>query len=96
MDIIIIFLTGHDEYVYSSFEFAPLRYIRKEFIKEELLYALLAACRNVDTKRNEYVWIKTINGDYNVKTSEFCIMKLKIEGVTYTCQMGWCLAQNIK
>lgn len=38
LDIIIIFLTGHDEYVYSSFEFAPLRYIRKEFIKEELLY----------------------------------------------------------
>ena len=71
LDIIIIFLTGHDEYVYSSFEFAPLRYIRKEFIKEELLYALLAACRNVDTKRNEYVWIKTINGDYNVFSCVF-------------------------
>ena len=77
LDIIIIFLTGHDEYVYSSFEFAPLRYIRKEFIKEELLYALLAACRNVDTKRNEYVWIKTINGDYNVKTSEILYYEIE-------------------
>ena len=45
LDIVIIFLTGHDEYVYSSFEFAPLRYIRKEFIKEELLYALIAVYR---------------------------------------------------
>ena len=77
LDIIIIFLTGHDEYVYSSFEFAPLRYIRKEFIKEELLYALLAACRNVDTKRIEYVWIKTINGDFNVKSSEILYYEIE-------------------
>lgn len=77
LDIIIIFLTGHDEYVYSSFEFAPLRYIRKEFIKEELLYALLAACKSLDLKKNEYIWIRTMDGEYNTKTSEILYYEIE-------------------
>jgi len=77
LDIVIIFLTGHDEYVYSSFEFSPLRYIRKEFIKEELLYALIAACNNVDTKKNEYILIKAIDGNYHIKTSEILYYQME-------------------
>ena len=31
IDLILIFLTSHAEYVYASFEYAPFRYIRKEY-----------------------------------------------------------------
>lgn len=77
IDIIIIFLTGHDEYVYSSFEYAPLRYIRKEYIKEELLPALLVACRNVDTKKNEMISVKTLEGVFHIKTSEILYYQIE-------------------
>lgn len=96
LDIVIIFLTGHDEYVYSSFEFSPLRYIRKEFIKEELLYALIAACNNVDTKKNEYILIKAIDGNYHIKTSEILYYQMENRRCNVYLADGCVFLLNIK
>lgn len=40
LDVLLIFMTAHSEYVFQSFEYAPFRYIRKEFMEMELLPAL--------------------------------------------------------
>lgn len=39
-DILIIFVTTHDELVYSSLKFRPFRFIRKAYLEEELPEAL--------------------------------------------------------
>ena len=70
IDVILIFLTSHAEYVYSSFEYAPFRYIRKEYMELELLPALKAASLVVDQKKDVQVSIKAEDGLFNIKTSE--------------------------
>ncbi len=42
-DIIIIFISAYENYVYSAFEYAPFRFLRKSHINEELEDALVAA-----------------------------------------------------
>lgn len=42
-DAIIIFVTSHDELVYSSFRFRPFRFLRKSYIDDELQEALTSA-----------------------------------------------------
>lgn len=42
-DIIIIFISSYEKYVFDSFEYNPFRYIRKNRIKEELNIALKSA-----------------------------------------------------
>lgn len=42
-DIIIIFISSYEKYVFDSFEYNPFRYIRKNRIKEELSIALKSA-----------------------------------------------------
>ena len=70
LDVILIFLTGHAEYVYASFEYAPFRYIRKEYMEIELLPALVDACNVVDTKKDVQISIRADEGLFNLKTSE--------------------------
>lgn len=48
LNVLLIFMTAHAEYVFQSFEYAPFRYIRKEFMEKELLPALQAACDRID------------------------------------------------
>ncbi len=43
-DIIIIFVSSYENYVFRAFEYEPFRFIRKAMLEEELAPALYAAC----------------------------------------------------
>ncbi|MCM1062140.1 MAG: LytTR family DNA-binding domain-containing protein [Eubacterium sp.] len=50
-DTLIIFVTTHDELVYSSLKFRPFRFIRKAYLEEELPEALEDVSKEI-SKRN--------------------------------------------
>ena len=52
-DIIIIFISSYEKYVFDSFEYNPFRYIRKNRIKEELSIALKSAYALYKKKRKK-------------------------------------------
>lgn len=62
MDIIIIFMTAYSKYVFKAFEYMPFRYIRKEYMKEELLPALLTACDKAALSQKSSLSVKTREG----------------------------------
>ena len=51
-DAYIIFISNMEDAVFSSFKYAPLRFIRKEFIDEELPEALSAFASEFDSPEN--------------------------------------------
>ncbi len=53
-DIIIIFVTSHDNYVFSSLQYRPFRFIRKSYVAEELSEALNSALKELIC-RNRYL-----------------------------------------
>lgn len=69
-DVILIFLTAHDEFVYMSFQYAPFRYIRKEYMKEELPSAMKAAVAKIMAQRSSFICLKTQEGELPVKISD--------------------------
>ena len=46
-DAIIIFVTGHENYVFTSLRYRPLRFIRKAYLESELPEALNAAINEI-------------------------------------------------
>ncbi len=46
-DIIIIFISNHDNYVYTSLKFRPFRFIRKSYLEKELSEALYSALKEI-------------------------------------------------
>ena len=80
-DVIIIFISSYENYVFDSFEYNPFRYIRKSRIKEELNLALKSAYMLYNERKKRYIVIKSQEGDYKVehsKISYFEIVKRKL------------------
>lgn len=89
LDVVLIFMTAHAEYVFQSFEYAPFRYIRKEFMEIELLPALQAACEKVNASRDISLSIKTQNGILAVRTQDILYYELENRKcIIYTVQNG--------
>lgn len=77
MNLIIIFLTNHDEFVFKAFEFQPFRYIRKMYIKTEMPLAIRSAVKVIEANRDRQIVLNTDDGEMKVMLSE--IMYLETE-----------------
>jgi len=58
-DMEIIFLTSYENYVFESFRYRPLRFIRKSKIDSELEEALEAFQKIMDNSKNYYSFLTT-------------------------------------
>lgn len=69
-DILLIFVSSHEQYVFESIEYAPFRFIRKSCIKKELPIALESAYKIVDSMHNQSTVIKTEYGEKYISHSD--------------------------
>lgn len=65
-DTIIMFYTAHEQYVFKAYEYQPFRYIRKEFAKEELPFALKCAIEKIDNRNERSIMIKTDGSELRI------------------------------
>lgn len=69
-DIILIFISAHEQYVFESIEYNPFRYIRKSRIEKELIPALKAAYQRLEEMQDSYIIVKTEEAEVRVKHSD--------------------------
>lgn len=58
-DLLLLFYTSHEQYVFDSFQFRPFRYIRKNHIEQEMKLALSAADDVLKKRSIKSVLLKT-------------------------------------
>lgn len=69
-DIILIFISAHEQYVFESIEYNPFRYIRKNRIEKELIPTLKAAYQRLEEIQDSYIIVKTEEAEVRVKHSD--------------------------
>ena len=69
-DVILIFISAHEQYVFDSIEYNPFRYIRKSRIDKELLLALRAAYSRIAEMQDYYIAVKTEESEVRVNHSD--------------------------
>lgn len=91
-DIIIIFVSAHDNFVYSSFEYSPFRFLRKTHLDEELPGAFVKAVESCMT-REETVTISTTEGNISVRSKDILYFEgqrnyylVHCTGAAYRCR----------
>ena len=63
-DTLIVFVTSHDELVFSSLKFRPFRFIRKTYLESELPEAILSIKEETARRKSESKFgIKTKTGE---------------------------------
>ena len=71
-DIIIIFISSYEQYVFDSFEYSPFRYIRKNNMVEELRVALKSAYALYKKAEKKYIIVKGEDSVHKIEQSEIC------------------------
>ena len=75
-DIIIIFISSYDNYVFESLEYSPFRFIRKSRINQELKLALRAAHTLHSKNIKKYIFVRGDEGEFKVEQSTICYFEL--------------------
>ena len=68
-DIIIIFVSAYEDFVYSSFEYCPFRFLRKSHLNDELKTTLEKAIEKIIINDNRLLF-NTIDGQLSLKAKE--------------------------
>ena len=69
-NLIIIFLTNHEEFVFKAFEFQPFRYIRKMKINTELPIAIKSAVKIIKIQTDKEITLNNDDGNIRVMISD--------------------------
>lgn len=69
-DLILIFISSHEQYVFESIEYSPFRYIRKSRMEKELMLSLKAAYSRIEEMQDSYIIMKTEEDEVRVKCSD--------------------------
>ena len=91
-DIILIFISAHEQYVFESIEYNPFRYIRKSRREKEVLLALKAAYARLEEMKDSYIVVKTEESEVRVKHSDIMYFeksvnqpKISDKGICISC-----------
>ena len=76
-DIIIIFLSAHEEFVFKAIEFQPFRYIRKIRLDAEMPLAIRSAVRVIEKNSDKQIVLNTDDGEMKVMISEIMYYETK-------------------
>ena len=68
-DIIIIFVSAYENFVYSSFEYSPFRFLRKSHLEKELPGAFLKAVERL-MSRDETLTFLTVDGEAALRAKD--------------------------
>lgn len=69
-NIILIFVSAHEQFVFKSLEYAPFRYIRKNKISDELPLAMKAAFSRLEADKDRSIIVKMEDGEKRLYYSE--------------------------
>ncbi len=70
LNLIIIFLSAHEEFVFKAIEFQPFRYIRKIRLETEMPIAIRASVNVLELNSDKQIIFNTENGETSVMISE--------------------------
>lgn len=76
-NLILIFISAHEQYVFESIEYSPFRYIRKNKVSEELPLAMKAVFTRLENEKDRNIIVKTDDGERILYYSQ--IMYYEIE-----------------
>ncbi len=66
IEIILIFISAHEQYVFDSFQYQPFRYIRKRRMEQEIYFALKEAFATLGDKRKEMLIVRAEDSEVKI------------------------------
>jgi response regulator of the lytR/algR family len=96
MNLIIIFLSAHEEFVFKAIEFQPFRYIRKIRLEREMPLAIRSAVKVIEENKDKQIFLNTDDGEVKVMISEIMYYETEKRKISVHLKNGITLLLNKK
>lgn len=83
LNLIIIFLSAHEEFIFKAIEFQPFRYIRKIRLETEMPIAIQAAVNVLEISSDNQTILYTEEGEKAIMISEIMYFEAKNIRLTF-------------
>lgn len=87
-DIILIFISAHEQYVFESIDYNPFKYIRKSKMKEEIEIALKQAYKRVLADYKKKFIAKTEDGEIRIDNSDIMYFEMELRRIVFVTKDG--------
>ena len=67
-EVLLVFISAHEQYVFDSIDYSPIKYIRKLKMHDEIELALKKANKCINSRNTKTIIIKTDDGEISFKT----------------------------
>lgn len=94
LNLIIIFLSAHEEFVFKAIEFQPFRYIRKNKLETEMPIAIRSAVKVFAANSDLQIVINTDDGDTKIMMSEIVYYETEKRKIAIILKSGRKLLVN--
>ncbi len=91
LNLIIIFLSAHEEFVFKAIEFQPFRYIRKIRLETEMPVAIQAAVNVLEISSDKQIILYTEDGEKAVMVSEIMYFEAEKHKTYVYLKNGSCI-----
>lgn len=75
-DLLIVYMTNYDHYVYQSFVCRPMGFVRKSNMEQDITLALTQVVEEIE-KRNKIISIPVKGGGYEVKLAKVYAIEMQ-------------------
>ncbi len=95
-ELLIIFLSAHEEFVFKAIEFQPFRYIRKICLNAEMPLAIQSAYKVLKSRQVQQIALKTDDGEVKEHLSDILYIESESRKVSVHLANGMHYTANHK
>lgn len=95
-ELLIIFLSSHEEFVFKAIEFQPFRYIRKLCLEAEMPVAIYSAANILMNRQDKQIIFKTNDGEVKEMRSNVIYIEAAGRKISVHLQNGYQFIANHK
>lgn len=88
VDIILVFISAHEQYVFESIDYNPFKYIRKSKMREEIEITLKKAYMRVVAENKKKFMAKTEDGEIRIDNSDIVYFEMQSRKINFVTSDG--------
>lgn len=87
-EILLVFISAHEQYVFDSIDYSPIKYIRKLKMHDEIELALKKANKCINSRNTKTIIIKTDDGEIRLRHDDIMYFEMYRRRITVYINNG--------
>ena len=95
-EVLLVFISAHEQYVFDSIDYSPIKYIRKLKMHDEIELALKKANKCINSRNTKTIIIKTDDGEIRLRHDDIMYFEMYRRRITVYINNGKAIDEELE